>query len=82
MSLLEYRKNYDILEEAKEEHIAMVMRRRRLEWFWHVKRRYDTENIRAVVDTKIEGKRPRGRPTLRWKDTVSRDQQAWNIREE
>ena len=31
----------------------------------HVKRRDETENIRAVVEIKMEGKRPRGRPKLR-----------------
>ena len=31
---------------------------------------------------KMEGKRPRGRPKLRGKDTVRRDLKAWNIREE
>ena len=30
----------------------------------------------------MEGKRPRGRPKLRWTDTVRRDLKAWNIREE
>ena len=49
----------------------MVMRQRRLEWFGHVKRRGETENIR-----------PRGRPKLRWNDTVRRDLKAWNIKEE
>ena len=53
-----------------------------LEWFGHVKRRNRTENIRAVVEMKMEGKRTRGRPKLRWKDTVRRDLKAWNIREE
>ena len=48
----------------------MVMRRRRLERFGHVKRRDETENIRAVVEMKMEGKRPRGRPKLSWKGTV------------
>ena len=80
-SLLEHRRNEEILEEAKVEPIAMVMRRRRLEWFGHVKRD-ETENILAVVEMKMEGKRPRGRPKLRWKDTVRRDLRAWNIREE
>ena len=42
------------------EPIAMVMRRRRLELFGHVKRRDGTENIRAVVEMKMEGKRLRG----------------------
>ena len=70
MSLLEHRRNEEILEEAKVEAIAAVMRRRRLERFGHVKRRGETENIRAVEEMKMEGKRPRGRPKLRWK-------QAW-----
>ena len=48
------------------EAIATVMRRRRLEWFGHVKRRGETENIRAVAEMKMEGKRPRGRPKLRY----------------
>ena len=76
MSLLEQRRN----EEG--EQIATVIRRRRLEWFGHVKRRDETENIRAVVEMKMEGKRPRGRPKLRWKDTVRRDMTAWSIKEE
>ena len=70
----------EILEEAKVELIAMVMRR--LEWFGHVKRRDETENIRAVVEMKMEGKRLTGTRKLGWKDTVGRDLKAWNIREE
>ena len=54
---LEHRRNEEILEEAKVEQIATVMRRRRLEWFGHAKRRYETENIRAVVEMRMEGKR-------------------------
>ena len=50
-------------------------------WFEHVKRRYETENIRAIVEMKMEGKRPR-RPKLRWKDAVRRELKAWSIREE
>ena len=49
----------------------MVMRR--LVLCRNVKRRDETENIRAVAEMKMEGKRPRGRPKLRWKDTVRRD---------
>ena len=79
--LLEHWRN-EILEEANMEAIATVMRRRRLEWFGHVKRRGETENIRAVAEMKMEGKRPRGRPKLRWNDTVRRDLKAWNIKEE
>ena len=73
VSLLEHRINEEILEEAKVEPIATVMRRRRVEWFRHVNRRDETENIRSVVEMKMEGKRTRGRPKLRWSDTLRRD---------
>ena len=78
----EHRRSGEFLEEAKVETIATVMRRRRLEWFGHVKRRGETENIRAVAEMTMEGKHPRGRPKLRWKYTVRRDLKAWNIKEE
>ena len=42
-------------------------------WPGHVKRRDETEKVRAVAEMKMEGKRPRGRPKLRWKDTVRRN---------
>ena len=64
------------MEEAKVEAITTVMRRGRLEWFGHVKRRGETENIHAVAEMKMEesgGKRLRGRPKFRWNDTVRRD---------
>ena len=64
------------------EPIATVMRRRRMEWFVHVKRRHETENIRAVADMNMEGKRPRLRLKLRWYDTVRRHLEAWKIKEE
>ena len=82
VSRLEHRKNEEILEEAKVESMAMVMRRRRQEWYGHVNRREERENIRGVVEMKMEGKRPRARPKLRWKDTVRRNLKAWNIRDE
>ena len=50
VSMLEHRRSEEILEEAKVEQIATVMGRRRLEWFGHVKRSDETENIRAVIE--------------------------------
>ena len=37
---------------------------------WTRQRRGETENIRAVAEMKMEGKRPRERPKLGWNDTV------------
>ena len=82
VSLLDHRLNDEILEEANVELTAMGMRRKRLEWFGHGKGRAETGGIRAVVDMKTDGKRPRGRPTLRWNVAVRRDLKAWNNGEE
>ena len=41
---MEHRGN-EILAEAKVEPFTMVMRRSRLEWFGHLKRRDETENV-------------------------------------
>ena len=41
------------MEEARVVPVVMVMRGRRLEWFWPDKRRHETENIRAVVEMKM-----------------------------
>ena len=49
MSVLEHRRNEEILEEARVELIAMVMRRRSLEWFGYVKRSDETENISCGI---------------------------------
>ena len=60
MSLLEHRRNEEILEEARVEPfmIAMVMRRRRLEWFGQVKRRDETENKRGSCGNEDGGEAP------------------------
>ena len=49
------------MKEARVDPIAMVMRLRRMEWFEHVTRRGETENTRAGVEMKMEGKSSRGR---------------------
>ena len=64
VNVLGYRRN-ESLEEARVELIAMATRRRRLEWFRKIRRRYETENIRAVVERKLAGNRPGGKPMLR-----------------
>ena len=73
--VLEHRRNEEILEEARVEPIAMVMRR--LEWFGQVKRIDETEKIGAVAEMNMKRKRLRGRSSLRWKDTIRRAMKAW-----
>jgi hypothetical protein len=44
-----------------------------LRWFGHV-RRIDEHRIpKRLLEMKMNGRRPRGRPRTRWKDQVKRD---------
>ena len=78
VSPFEHRRNEEILARWNRlQRMAM----RRLEWFGQVNRRNETENIRTVVEMKME-KRPKGRLRLRLKDIVRRDIKAWKMKEE
>ena len=44
-----------------------------LSWYGHVMRRDDTNVTKQVTTMKVGGKRPRGRPRLRWTDRVRSD---------
>ena len=58
---------------AKIEWIAVNMRRRRLHLYVHVLRRDREEDMRMVAEMRVQGRRQRGRPKIRWVDTVKED---------
>ena len=58
---------------AKLEAISVSTRRRRLQWFGHVRRRDREEDIRMVAEMSVQGRGKRGRPKKRWHDTVQDD---------
>ena len=78
-SPLEHLRIEEILEEANVEPIAMVMRRRRLEWFGHVKGILkEIKPSEQLLKWRWRGSAlDRGRPKLRWKDAVRR---SWKPR--
>jgi hypothetical protein len=45
----------------------------RLRWAGHVVRRENKENIKRIRLVKPEGKMKKGRPRMRWKDSVEKD---------
>ena len=45
----------------------------RLRWFGHVERRGPEYCAKLTDDVNLEGKRQRGRPSLRWNDKIKED---------
>jgi hypothetical protein len=74
--------NDNIRQRANLEPIAVSMRKRRLQWYGHVRRRDKEDDIRSVAEMRVHGKRKRGRPRQRWLDTIREDMKRWGLREE
>ena len=58
------------------------MRVRRLQWYGHLQRREEDEDIRYVKEMKVAGRKKRGRPKRRWMDTINADLKRWGLESE
>ena len=74
--------NKDVSRRLGIKSVKDVIRMKRLGWFGHVERRDETECIKKVVDMKIEGKRPAGRPKKTWEQTVKEDMRIAGLKRE
>ena len=59
-------KSVDIRKEQGVSSIQEKVREMRLRWYGHMQRMEENDKVRAVVDTRVPGKRQRGRPRGRW----------------
>ena len=73
VSLRGHKRNEEIRAAATVQPIATHLMQKRLRWYGHVSRRDDSHITRTVLDMVVEGVRPRGRPKLRYMDTIRRD---------
>ena len=74
VSLREHKRNEEIRAAATVQPIATHLMQKQLRWYGHVSRRDDSHMTRTVLDMVVEGVRPRGRPKLRYMDTIRRHQ--------
>jgi hypothetical protein len=59
-----------LMTKYKAPDIVNVIKIRRLEWLEHVVRMNKTRSVNKNFEEKLEGRRGRGRPRLRWINDV------------
>jgi transcription termination factor 2 len=69
----ELKRNEELMTKYKAPDIVKVIKIRRLEWLGHVVRMKETRSVKKIFEGKLEGRRGRGRPTLRWINDVKDD---------
>ena len=65
--------NLELMTKYKSQDTVTVIKIRRLEWIGHVIRMNETRSVKKIFEGKLEGRRGRGRPRLRWIDDVEDD---------
>ena len=64
-------------EAATVQPIATHLMQKQLRWYGHVRRSDESHTTKTVMYMVAQGVRPRGRPTLRYMDTIRRDIKKW-----
>ena len=72
--------NTAVLERAQLPSLYSLLRQRRLRWLGHVTRMDDGRIPKDILYAELSsGKRPIGRPQLRYKDVCKQDLKSFNI---
>jgi transcription termination factor 2 len=65
--------NLELITKYKSQDIVTVIKIRRLKWLGHVIRMNETRSVKKIFERKLEGRRGKGRPRLRWINDVEGD---------
>ncbi len=70
--------NEEVVRRSGLGSLEEVLRKIRLRWFGHVRRR-EEHVLRQAVDFEVEGRRPPGRPKKTWRKVDEEDMSMMNI---
>ena len=81
MATKEYRirTNLEIRDLCQFPNIIQLIKSRRLRWAGNVIRSDHSRIIKSVWEKSPDGKRPRGRPRMRWQDNIERDLESLRV---
>ena len=71
--------NEEVRRRCGVENLEHRLRKMRLRWFGHVKRRDENNILRRVIELEVEGRRPVGRTKKTWSKVVEENMRKLNI---
>ena len=74
--------NEKVRRRCGVENLEHRLRKMRLRWFGHVKRRNENNILSRAMELKVEGKRPVGRLKKTWSKIMEKDMRKLNIMED
>ena len=74
--------NEEVRRRCGVENLRHRLRKMRLRWFGHVKRRDVNSILRRAMELEVEGRRPVGRRKKTWSKVVEEDMRKLNITED
>ncbi len=73
-------KSEKIRKELGVDDINENVRETQMRWYGYVMRTDEANPVKKVMNMDIEGIRPRGRSSKRWKDNVNKDMEHFQVR--
>jgi len=79
VKLNERKKSEELRELLGLELVSLMIKKSRLRWFGHVKRKDDNDWVKRCITWEVEGIRQRGCPKKTWWDCVKNDMESLGL---